>query len=130
MRYSGHTKVLIPWYDTEGMKNWMLLSFIGDVDRRRVLAEIRKTVKKQLGRSISKKWIKENVMIVPNSADTVQTDEMSAAELRAKTEAFIQRMESDADNEGTNPEDQSSLDETAEGEMRSMPPRPETSGAI
>lgn len=57
MRYYGVTKVIIPWFDTEGMRQWSILTYNGGVDRRRILREMRKFAKRNFKKVVPKNWL-------------------------------------------------------------------------
>lgn len=90
MRYNGNTKVLVPWFDPgTGDKNWMVFSFRGDMDSRRLFREVRKHIHNNLGRKVSKKWIQRNCLI---ESETLHDDKVDAI-----VEGFINRIEYNED---------------------------------
>lgn len=91
MRYNGNTKVLVPYMNTEGTREWMLMNLNGDVDKRRIYRMVRKIVKETFGRSVTKTWLRTSVLIAAPGTVHVPTPEQT----NAMVEAFIQRMQQD-----------------------------------
>lgn len=82
MNQLKQTRVLVPWFDTDGNKNWMNFLFVGDVDKRRAYREIYKTVKKTLQRSVSKEWIRVHCLF--------QAPEDEAKQIKEALDNFIE----------------------------------------
>ena len=93
MRYEETTIVLVPWFDTDGNKNWFNFKFKGSVDRRRIYREVIRHVKRALNRQVSKRFLRENVRIIPQDVPQTEKETLDAIE------AFIQRMEYNEDED-------------------------------
>lgn len=65
MRYTTGCQIMVPYIDMdengESSPAYARMTFKGDVDRRRVKRELRKWVKRQVGRSISG-WELQGIM--------------------------------------------------------------------
>jgi hypothetical protein len=115
MKLLGETKVMLPWFDTDGNKNWSVLTFKGDVDHRRVRREIRKFVLHNFKRRVSNRWIDEMAVINPQDAEVqprIVTDE--------EVEAFIQRMRYEENEDGAHPDSSGTPAQEAEVPLCTM----------
>lgn len=115
MRLKGSTIVLVPWFSTDGQKNWFNCKFTGDLDRRRLFREIAKHIKRALQRTVSKKWMRSSILIVNNPL----VRDASQAEI----DAFINRMELHEDEIEGHPESAGSPAQEAEGNLPSVSPQ-------
>lgn len=89
MRYNGNTKVMVPYMNTDGEREWGMMSFTGDVDRRRIYREVRKMVERTFNRKVTKAWLRNKVLIAAPGAVAEPTKQ----QLNALVEAFIERMQ-------------------------------------
>lgn len=64
MIYRGETIIRIPWFDTEGKKNWSQLRINGDIDRRRLLRGVCDFAKKNFNKTVSNAWVLKNCLII------------------------------------------------------------------
>lgn len=58
MILKGQTIVMVPWFDADGMKQWVRLSFKGEMDERFMYKQVRTYIKKEFNKTVDKRWIK------------------------------------------------------------------------
>jgi len=115
MKLTGQTIVLVPWFDAEGMKQWVQMRFNGEMDSRFLYKQIAAYIKKEFGKRVDKVWIKASCPIINEHQDAKGrekrkqlSDDVSFTKM---VEDFIKDMESNADEDsadyvlqGGNPE--------------------------
>lgn len=89
-KLSGTTKILIPWFDTDGNRQYSMLTLTGTIYASKMYAGIRQFVKHNFGVDVDKDWL-YHVPLISNQYDpeVAVTDE----ERDQLIEEFIQRME-------------------------------------
>lgn len=94
MKLYGETKVMVPWFDAEGMKQWQILTFRAQpgssLDKRALLKHVERHIKNAFGKVVSHSWIKKNCPIV-NSEDQALAISHDSA-YADMIEAFIDRV--------------------------------------
>src|ERR1043165_7344338 len=92
--YHGVTKVIIPWFDTEGYKQYSILTFSGDrVHRKRIWREIRKFCLRNFKRKVTKRFIRGLPIVNTYDPQRIQINaELEERQQRAIDE-MIQRMQ-------------------------------------
>lgn len=95
-KLKGQTKVMIPWEDTEGKRQYSMLTFDGDLYVSKMHSIIREFVKDNFKVDVDKDWL-DNVPLVVNQYD--DPVEVSESEADRIVEEFIQRMETDDEDE-------------------------------
>ena len=118
--------IMIPWFDTEGMKQRAFLCFKGDVDRRRVYREVRRWAKLNFNKTMPSAEIKQIVAInartFTNVINPAQRAANRAVGLDALVDEWIKRIQDDTEDEGQ-PDTgcQADLFEGTELDMPAMP---------
>lgn len=69
MKLRGQTIVMVPWFDSDGMKQWVRMTFRGEMDSRFMYKQIRLWIKKEFKKHVDKKWIKANCSIINEYLD-------------------------------------------------------------
>ena len=89
-KLKGTTKILIPWFDTDGNRQYSMLTLTGTIYASKMYAGIRQFVKHNFGVDVDKDWL-YHVPLISNQYDpeVAVTDE----ERDQLIEEFIQRME-------------------------------------
>lgn len=64
MKLKGQTIVMLPWFDSDGMKQWVRLTFRGDMDERFMYKQVRLYIKKEFNKRVDKQWIKAHCPIL------------------------------------------------------------------
>lgn len=64
MKFHGVT-VLIPFFDTTGMKHWVNISTNDTIDRRRIWRGVRKYVQDAFKTTVNNDWVKAHCRIIP-----------------------------------------------------------------
>lgn len=108
MIYKGVTKALVPWYDTDGMKQRSLLTFRGDIDKRALLKTIVGFVKLNFKKTVSTTWVKKNVPIINDfvrdgkqSLTLVNDPRVFGRQFEDVVEAWIKRLEEAEEDDAT-----------------------------
>jgi hypothetical protein len=100
MRYYGITKVIIPWTDNQGMRQWSVLTFSdrdgGGVDRRCIYKNIRKWAFLNFKKRVPKVWIRAQQIVNTYDPKKTLTPEQ-ATEFDKALEAFYQKLEREVD---------------------------------
>ena len=115
MKLTGQTIVLVPWFDAEGMKQWLRMSFNGEMDSRFLYKQIIAYIKKEFGKKVTKAWVKASCPIINERLDKKgnerRTQLSSDNAFMQIVEDFIKDMESNEDEDiadyilqGGNPE--------------------------
>lgn len=108
MKYTGTTKVIVPWFDTDGMKQRSLLTIEGDITKHKLVFGIQRFIRENFGVNKSKNWVLKNCPIININNDNVGTI-VSDPNIFGKlfpehVEAWIKRLEEyndDATETGT-----------------------------
>lgn len=116
MKYVGETKLLMPATDENGRRSWIQLTLNAPdgIDRRRIKRIVRQFVKSNFGASMDDTYWR-NVQIV-NQYKNRQV-KIPQRVLNEMVEAWIERLEADAD---TNEQNTGSQDETSKGSVGSL----------
>lgn len=89
-KLTGETKVMIPYFDTEGKRHFNMIVIRGPIYASKMYSGIRKFVYDNYGVTVDRDWL-HNVPLIVNSNDPeVQVTE---AEKNRIVEAFIDHME-------------------------------------
>lgn len=115
-KLTGTTKILIPYFDTEGMRQWTMITLTGSIYASKMYAGIREFVKKNFGIEVDKDWL-IHIPLITNSNDP----ELAVSEDESKQliEELIQRLElKDEDESDTDTAIESSPAEEATASVR------------
>ncbi len=88
-------KVMLPWYDTEGNKQWSILTFWGEIAYDTIYKHVKDFILHNFKRNVSTKWVKTFCPIIKEDEET----EEDKARIQKAVEAFIERMELKDENE-------------------------------
>ena len=118
--------IIIPWFDSEGMKQRTHLCFNGEVDHRRVVRELRRWAKMKFNANMSSEWAKAVLKANVTAFRTVIKPAMAIADrkvgLNQRIEDWIQRIQDDPEDENeSDTGSQGDLPETSEVGMPAMP---------
>lgn len=69
MKLKGQTIVMLPWFDSDGMKQWVRLTFRGEMDARELYKHVRVYIRKEFNKKVDKQWIKANCPILNEYTD-------------------------------------------------------------
>lgn len=106
-KLKGQTKVLVPYYDTEGQRHFQMITINGDIYASKLYAGIKKFVLDNYGVKVDKDWL-HNVPLIVNSNDPeVQIPDEEKQKI---VDSFLERMELKDD------EDQDSADSGSQSE--------------
>lgn len=119
--FLGTTKVFIPWKDTDGMKQWSVLTFKGDANAERLFREVRKFIKHNFRNRVTNEWIMSRCRIW-NSEENPAAKPVTKRPTNKQVEEFIQRIQ-DADEDGA---DTVSENGNAQEAKEPLPPVPDT----
>lgn len=92
----GKTKVLIPYYDTEGARQYTMITIEGDIYASKLYAGIKEFARANFGVEVNKDWLHHVPLIVNEHDPEVKISEEEKNQL---IEEFIQRMELKDDDE-------------------------------
>ena len=87
--------ILLPWFDTDGNKQWSTLKFIGWVERRKLRRCIRKFINNTFNKTVSKTYLDEIITASLASGSTAQYTRKRATD--AEVEAWLERIQCDDD---------------------------------
>ena len=109
--------IIIPWFDSEGMKQRTHLCFTGHVDHRRIVRELRRWAKMNFNANMSSEWAKAVLKANVTAFTTVIKPAMAIADrkvgLNQRIEDWIQRIQDDPEDEvESNTSSQGDLPET------------------
>lgn len=95
-KMKGITKIVIPYFDTEAERQYLMLTVEGTTYASKIYAGIREVVRDNFGIEVDRDWL-ENVPLIVNQYDPefIITDEERAIRI----EKFIQSMELKDDDE-------------------------------
>ena len=69
MKLLGQTVVLIPYFDHVGMKQWLRLSFNGEMSHKFMYRRITAFIKSEFNKTVSKQWIKRSCPVLNDRRD-------------------------------------------------------------
>lgn len=95
-KLTGHTKVLIPYYDADEKRQFQIITITSPIYASKLYAGIRKFVKDNYGIDVDKDWL-HNVPLIMNSNDPEL--KISDEEKQKLIDEFINRMELKDDDE-------------------------------
>lgn len=104
----GQTKILIPWFDAEGNRQYYMITLNGSVYASKMYSGIKEFVKVNFNADVNKDWL-YHVPLIVNEHDPEVT--ISEEERDDIVEAFIARME--LKDEAQDSPDTTSQDEAA-----------------
>ena len=104
MRYRGHTIVMVPWFDSEGMKQWTRLTFHGELDKKFLLKKVVQYIKSEFGKSVDKHWVRIHCIMMNQYDKRVELPEAAQTTFEQATEAWIKRLEEAADEDEDQPD--------------------------
>ena len=104
MRYRGHTIVMVPWFDSEGMKQWTRLTFHGELDKKFLLKKVVQYIKSEFGKSVDKHWVRIHCIMMNQYDKRVELLEAAQITFEQATEAWIKRLEEAADEDEDQPD--------------------------
>ena len=103
MKLTGQTIVLIPWFDSDGMKQWVRLSFDGEMTDDFMYRQVRLYIKKEFDKKIDKRWIKAMCPILNEHRDNKgkpKTKQITSdTAFTQMIEEFIKGVESNEDED-------------------------------
>lgn len=89
-KLKGTTKILIPWFDSDGQRQYSMITLTGTIYASKMYSGIKEFVKHNFGVDVDKDWL-YHVPLISNSEDPeVKVTEEEREQL---IEEFIQRME-------------------------------------
>lgn len=116
MKLYGETKVMVPWFDSDGMKQWQMLTFRADeghgIDKRWLLRQIEAHIKKAFGKKMSHTWIKKNCPVINSEEALPGVSHDSAYE--KYMDDFVARWVDRMQQEGEDAEDEDERDTAGE----------------
>ena len=115
MKYRGHTIVMVPWFDYEGMKQWVRMTFRGELDSKFLLKQVVKFIKTEFQKSVDKHWVRVHCIIMNQYDKLAELPEVAQTTLKEATEAWIKRLEEYPD------EDEDSTDTVLPSEDNGVP---------
>lgn len=80
MRYNG-CHIMIPYFDADGMKQWVKIHVASVIDRRKVWRGVRKYVKDNFKKKVSNDWVKAHCII---AGEEYTNPKRQCAEARAE----------------------------------------------
>lgn len=110
MKLHGKTVVLVPWFDSTGMKHWVRMQFNGTMDMRKFYSIVINYIKKEFGTTVSKQWVKTQCPMM-NEFDS-NAPKITDAQFKESLEAWLQEMQADADKDESDPVSQTGDNET------------------
>lgn len=114
-KLQGQTKVMIPWEDDQGNRQWQVMSFTGDIYASKMYSEIRKYVKDAFGVDVDRDWL-EHVPRIANLHDT--EIKMLTGRVDEMVEEWIKRLEyNDADENNADSGSEDCSTETPAGPL-------------
>jgi hypothetical protein len=126
-KLKGKTKIMIPYFDTEGNRHYVMLTVEGDMYASKMYAGIREFVRDNFKIEVDKDWLYHVPLIVNEHDPEVQVTEDERDRL---IEEFIQRMElkDDEAESFTDTGDQSQDASQAGEQVCAVPDQSSTSG--
>lgn len=99
MKYYGKTKILIPWFDTEGMKQRTLITIEGTIDKRALIRGVKSFAKQNFNKTVSTEWVLASCPIINQFGSTLtmitDPDTLASEVSQEEIEAWIQRLQSE-----------------------------------
>lgn len=89
-KLTGITKILIPWNNYEGERNWSMITINGPIYASKMYAGIKKWVYDNFGVTVDSDWVRHVPLITNSNDPEVQVTEEEA---NAIVESFIDWME-------------------------------------
>jgi hypothetical protein len=103
MKLKGQTIVMVPWFDSDGMKQWLRLSFRGKMDERFMYRQVVAYIKREFNKTVDKKWIKATCPIINEFKDHSGKEKYQGLSdttaFNSMVEDWIKRLESDEDED-------------------------------
>ncbi len=116
--------ILIPWFDSEGSKQWLTMKFSGWVERRKLRRCVRKFIKNTFNKRVSKMYL--NSIITASLMKPCEAQYTRKRATDEEVEAWIGRIQCDDDTPDT--EGDASIQNQPAGEARlevsAMPDKP------
>lgn len=109
-KLTGQTKIMIPYIDSEGMRQFQMITLNGKVYASKMYAGIKKFVLDNYGVKVDKDWLTHVPLIVNSNDPEVQITE---EEKQRIVDSFIERMELKDDDEIEDGADSGSESEAA-----------------
>jgi len=101
MKLSGQTIVMVPWWDAEGMKQWLRLTFQGEADSRFIFRQIRVYIQKEFNKVVDKQWIKAHCPIINEALDYTGSSKIQSLSndesFTGMINEWVERLEADED---------------------------------
>ena len=94
----GRTLVLVPWFDSDGMKQWLRLQFTGSIDKRGLYKKCIRYIKDEFNKSVDKRWLKLHCLFM-NEHDPDSPTKISKTQLNNYIETWIKGLETDEDED-------------------------------
>lgn len=104
MKYNGNTTVLVPWFDAEGMKQWSRLTFRGTMDRKFLFKKIVHWVMAEFNKKVDRLWVQQQCVILNEFDKMIDLPEAAQGTFDEAVEAWIKRMETEADENEDQPD--------------------------
>lgn len=121
MRIAAGTKVMLPYYDSEGYKQWLLITLQSDVDRRRLYRVLRKLAFNTFNKVVDNTWIKySSLMVMPSGHHVGLTDLTRSQNINKMVEEFIQRIQYNEIEDSTDTSSNSDNTQDAEQPLCTM----------
>jgi len=90
---------MVPWWDAEGMKQWLRLTFHGDADSRFIFRQIRVYIKTEFNKVVDKQWIKAHCPIINEALDSTGSSKLQRLSddesFTVMVDEWIERLEAD-----------------------------------
>lgn len=104
MKYRGYTIVMVPWFDSEGMKQWSRMTFRGELDSKFLLKKVVQFIKTEFSKSVDKHWVRLHCIIMNEFDKRAELPEAAQTTLQEATEAWIKRLEEYKDEDEDQPD--------------------------
>lgn len=117
-RLTGTTRVLIPWLDTDGIRQYTTLNITGKIYASKLYAGIREFVRENFGVEVDKDWL-EHVPLIVNSNDPMF--KVTEEERNKMIEEFINFMELKDEGSDQDERHTENKEETTGETVRAMP---------
>lgn len=103
MRYRGQTIVMVPWFDADGMKQWVRMTFNGELDSKFLLKKVVQFIKTEFQKSVDKHWVRVHCIIMNQYDKLAELPEAAKTTFEEAKEAWIKRLEeyTDEDEDST-----------------------------
>lgn len=125
MKLRGQTIVMVPWFEADGMKQWVRMSFRGEIDKRLLYNKVIAYIKQEFGKTVSKGWVDAHCGIINEFLDekgkTKFNSVSSGAGLNQIIEDWIERLQADEDESEPDSVLPGGDNESSELPLRSVP---------